>query len=84
MRRRRTARPHVDRSAFAGFRFPSEVLRRQLSQQPEQEPTGPASGLDPTQPPRHPPRQPVSFGLTADRSYAVARGHRLIIRCRHN
>jgi transposase-like protein len=26
MRRPRTARPHVDRSAFAGFRFPPEVI----------------------------------------------------------
>ena len=26
MRRPRAARPHVDRSAFAGFRFPSEVI----------------------------------------------------------
>ena len=55
------------------------VLARQFSQQPEQEPTDPASCLDPTEPPCHPPQQPVSFGLPADRSYAVARGHRLII-----
>ena len=26
VRRPRTARPHVDRSAFAGFRFPPEVI----------------------------------------------------------
>jgi transposase-like protein len=26
MRRRRTARPEVDRSAVAGFRFPPEVI----------------------------------------------------------
>ena len=26
MRRPRAARPHVDRSAFAGFRFPPEVI----------------------------------------------------------
>jgi hypothetical protein len=60
------------------------VLPRQVSHQPEHEPTYPAAGLDPREPGSQPIKQPVGLGAPPPNIYAVARGHRLIFRSRHN
>jgi hypothetical protein len=60
------------------------VLARQIRQQSADEPPGPAAGLHPDEPGRHPIEQLVGLSRPPGGLYAVAHGHRLIFRCRHN
>jgi hypothetical protein len=60
------------------------VLARQLREHAVQERGEPTPGLDPTEPAGHPPEQLIFRSCEPSNLYAVARGHRLIFRCRHN
>jgi len=60
------------------------VLLWQVSQQPEHERPGVPSGLHPAKPASDPAQQLVQPRPPPGRSYAVARGHRLIFGCPHN
>jgi hypothetical protein len=60
------------------------VLPRQVGQQPAHEPADPAASLHPRKPGSHPVEQPGGLRVPPPGIYAVARGHRLIFRSRHN
>jgi hypothetical protein len=60
------------------------VLPRQVGQQPEHEPADPPAALHPRKPGGHPIEQPGGLRVPRPGIYAVARGHRLIFRSRHN
>jgi hypothetical protein len=79
------APPHIP----CGSRSPAcsaidQQFARQIGQQPEHEPANATAGLHPREPRSHPLEQPVGLSTPSPGIYAVARGHRLIFRSRHN
>jgi hypothetical protein len=76
---------HPIRGGLTGVLGNGPTVRpRQPRQQPEHEGPGPPPRLYPREPGPDPAHQLIEGMLPAIRAYAVARGHRTIIQCRHN
>jgi hypothetical protein len=76
---------HPVRACISGvFCDRPAVLTRQVRQQTEQQTLRPQPGLDPGEPAADPAQQPIDRSPQHHRLYAVAHGHRLIIRRPHN